>query len=143
MEDIFQSGLDGWMRRGGADLALPELYDAGANLTGSVPDPSSTPMPEAAPMQNPVTKAASPNDVFSGQETGAILAFGKRSFADFTTEGWMQGLDNAAGVYKWLLGSEQAYIDFGVSRPNTLSVTTTTSPSATNAFFVTANGDNA
>src|SRR3990167_3960827 len=104
--DIFSGpdALDDWLRRGGDDLAVPDNFSA--NMESAVLGFGGTgglTMPESSIMPSPISGTTNLSEILSGSEVGGILAFGKRSFSDTATEGWIQGM-KTDGTYAWLIG---------------------------------------
>src|SRR3990167_4176179 len=122
--DIFSGpdALDDWLRRGGDDLAVPDNFSA--NMESAVLGFGGTgglTMPESSIMPSPITGTTNLSEILSGSEVGGILAFGKRSFSDTATEGWIQGM-KTDGTYAWLIGGSSSSIDWNVTTPSVLTI---------------------
>ena len=94
------------------------------------------------PKSTVLAETVNPADTLSGAEQGAIVAFGKKTFTD-TAQGFIQGLDNADGEYKWAIGSPFAQMDFGVTNQGTLYFNLPSDGGSSNAIFINAAGNNA
>lgn len=114
-QDIFAQGYDSWIRQSDSGLSLPTLYSSAASGTGGEI------FPTVSSLANPITEGVDLASVISGSEVGAIMAYGKRSFDDTTTAGWIQGMDTD-GVYKWLIGGSSSSIDWSVTTADTLTI---------------------
>ncbi len=102
--DIFTSPvnpLDGLLH-GTDPLAVP----SGNVETSAVPDA--------------ISSGVSLANALSGEEIGAVLCYGKRSFAD-TAAGWIQGLDRD-GTFKFSIGDAASSLDWGVTAAGTLTI---------------------
>lgn len=108
----------------------------------------SSPMPQlpsievsSTTISNPITQSVPATQTLSGSFADILFA-NKTSFTD-TVQGYRMGLDPADSIFKWVIGSSNATMDFGVTNAGVFTISLPESGSVSNAIFISDPGNNA